>query len=220
MGQASVDWESVRTECHALVARGRFELLLASARREILKIRAQVRSLRLARAVEAFGRDASERAYNPDQPRVPAGNPDGGQWTSLFGGSSGELDEVQDSTAGDWIEIAANGHHFVPAAVATAKDLHLSDEAIRAFDREKTGPLLGRRHGWSPEHAVYNSAVRERLDQFLAERGIRPQDMTAAQAREFAASIRSSTDPRIRDFNLQIYRRQLFYLFRRYRIRD
>jgi len=44
--------------------------------------------------------------------------------------------------------------------------------------------------------------------------------MTAAQAREFAASIRSSTDPRIRDFNLQIYRRQLFYLFRRYRIRD
>lgn len=101
MGQASLDWESVRAECHALVAWGRFELLLASARREILEIKAQVRTLRLARAVAAFGRAASERAYNPDQPRVPAGNPDGGQWTSVLGGSSGELDEVQDSTTGD-----------------------------------------------------------------------------------------------------------------------
>lgn len=27
-------------------------------------------------------------AYNPNQPRVPAGNPDGGQWTSAGGGSS------------------------------------------------------------------------------------------------------------------------------------
>lgn len=27
----------------------------------------------------------AERKYNPNQPRVPAGNPDGGQWTGLFG---------------------------------------------------------------------------------------------------------------------------------------
>lgn len=220
MGQTNVDWRSVRAEAEELAAWKRFALLLASARREILQFKAHVQGLRLARAMEAFGRAASERAYNPDQPRVPAGNPDGGQWTSLFGGSPGERDEVQDSTAGDWIEVAANGHHFVPGAVATAKDLHLSDEAIRAFDREKTGPLLGPRHGWSTAHAVYNGAVREKLDQFLAERGIRAQDMTAAQAREFTASIRSSTDPRIRDFNLQIYRRKLYYLLRRYRIRD
>ena len=26
-------------------------------------------------------RDAVERKYNPNQPRVPAGYPDGGQWT-------------------------------------------------------------------------------------------------------------------------------------------
>lgn len=48
--------------------------------------------------------------YNPDQPRVPAGNPDGGQWTSGGGdGSSGEdssdlervLDGLDDSSL-DW----------------------------------------------------------------------------------------------------------------------
>jgi hypothetical protein len=27
--------------------------------------------------------------FNPDQPRVPAGNPDGGQWTSDGGGNGG-----------------------------------------------------------------------------------------------------------------------------------
>jgi hypothetical protein len=34
-------------------------------------------------------RDAVERKYNPNQPRVPAGYPDGGQWTDGGGGSGG-----------------------------------------------------------------------------------------------------------------------------------
>lgn len=29
---------------------------------------------------------ALQRKFNPDQPRVPAGNPDGGQWTDGGGG--------------------------------------------------------------------------------------------------------------------------------------
>ena len=34
----------------------------------------------------------AHRGYDPNQPRVPAGNSDGGQWTST--GGSGDLDEV------------------------------------------------------------------------------------------------------------------------------
>jgi hypothetical protein len=34
-----------------------------------------------------------ERKYAPDQPRVPAGNPDGGQWTSGEGGTSEDLEQ-------------------------------------------------------------------------------------------------------------------------------
>lgn len=37
------------------------------------------------RAIDAF--PALDRKFNPNQPRVPAGNPDGGQWTD--GGGSG-----------------------------------------------------------------------------------------------------------------------------------
>jgi hypothetical protein len=55
--------------------------------------------------------------YNPDQPRVPAGNPDGGQWTSGGGdGSSGEdssvlervLDGLDDGSL-DWATGRSRG---------------------------------------------------------------------------------------------------------------
>ncbi len=42
-------------------------------------------------------RDAVEDKYDPNQPRVPAGNPDGGQWTDGggVGGSSGPSERVR-----------------------------------------------------------------------------------------------------------------------------
>jgi hypothetical protein len=45
-----------------------------------------------------YGRPAFEREqarkYDPDQPRVPAGNPDGGQWTSESSGSESATDDT------------------------------------------------------------------------------------------------------------------------------
>jgi hypothetical protein len=37
----------------------------------------------------ALAFDEFRRKYSPDQPRVPAGNPDGGQWTDAGGGGDG-----------------------------------------------------------------------------------------------------------------------------------
>lgn len=39
--------------------------------------------------------------FNPDQPRVPAGNPDGGQWTDGDGSETSEFEDVTESI--DWI---------------------------------------------------------------------------------------------------------------------
>lgn len=210
---------NLRTEFR-LRAHPTFEALLNATRCEILAAKSLVTTLLVVRRAQQLTGSDGLRAYNPDQPRVPAGNPDGGQWTNALGeGWSGlPIDDRHDSVAGERTEIVANGHHFVPQAVFNA--LELSPEARRVFSNDKTGPLLGGRHGWSTDHVIYNNAVRERLDQFLVERGIRSQDMSAAQAREFAASIRASTDPRIRGFNLQICRREFLYLIRRYRIRN
>ena len=47
-----------------------------------------IRLATLELKLEAFVR-ALERRYRPDQPRVPAGRPEGGEWTRV-GGSQGE----------------------------------------------------------------------------------------------------------------------------------
>lgn len=49
-------------------------------RRRLVSLKAQTRLLR-----QKFA-----RKYNPDQPRVPAGNTGGGQWTSGGGGGGGD----------------------------------------------------------------------------------------------------------------------------------
>jgi hypothetical protein len=48
----------------------------------------------------------------------------------------------------------------------------------------------------------------------MERNGIGPEFMTPEQARTFVDSVRRSNDPRIRNFNLDIYRRELRYLLR------
>ncbi len=60
----------------------------SAASRQVSARLRTIRSLLLAKVVEEKLRDL-ERAvkanFNPNQPRVPRGNPDGGQWTSTGG---------------------------------------------------------------------------------------------------------------------------------------
>jgi hypothetical protein len=55
----------------------------------------RMRSLLWGKVAEARLRDldCAIKAFDPNQPRVPAGNPDGGQWTDGSGASSGGSDE-------------------------------------------------------------------------------------------------------------------------------
>ena len=69
--------------------------------REVLRLRHELAKIRLDYELRRF-----QQKYSPDQPRVPAGNPDGGQWTDGGGGGAGRdhgvaaqtLSEVNDST--------------------------------------------------------------------------------------------------------------------------
>ena len=56
-------------------------------------------AIRLELAIGAYLDGLVERRYRPDQPRVPAGNPDGGQWTTV--GGSG--DRARTALAGNLI---------------------------------------------------------------------------------------------------------------------
>jgi hypothetical protein len=52
--------------------------------REVLRLRWELKKLKLELELRRF-----QRKYSPDQPRVPAGNPDGGQWTDGGGEGAG-----------------------------------------------------------------------------------------------------------------------------------
>jgi hypothetical protein len=69
--------------------------------REVLRLRHDFAKLKLEYELRRF-----QQKYSPDQPRVPAGNSDGGQWTSGGGSGAGHddggaaqtLSEVSDGT--------------------------------------------------------------------------------------------------------------------------
>src|SRR5947209_8759170 len=58
--------------------------------REILALRRELASLKLEYELRRF-----QQKYSPNQPRVPAGNPDCGQWTS--GGGAAARTRVADA---------------------------------------------------------------------------------------------------------------------------
>jgi hypothetical protein len=90
--------ESIRSlaDAPAAASRARTERLLADA-----KAAATLRH-KLALMNVAAQHIAGHRShFNPNQPRVPAGNPDGGQWTSTGGGTGSRLAAADNRTACD-----------------------------------------------------------------------------------------------------------------------
>jgi hypothetical protein len=70
-------------------------LELAPARRRRLAMDLAALEWRLTAFNAALAFDEFRRKYSPDQPRVPAGNPDGGQWTDAGGGGGGAAYRVR-----------------------------------------------------------------------------------------------------------------------------
>jgi hypothetical protein len=72
----------------------------AEIEREVLKLKAEIAALRFELVWAEF---CSKTGFNPDQPRVPAGNSDGGQWTSGAAavGDSAAIGNDESSNDGD-----------------------------------------------------------------------------------------------------------------------
>jgi hypothetical protein len=78
---------------------------------------------RVQAEIDALG--ALGRKYSPDQPRVPAGNPDGGQWTS--GDGSGTRQDQTDLASGDPNDgPSRNTNPEVQKILALARQLRLA----------------------------------------------------------------------------------------------
>jgi hypothetical protein len=116
---------------------------------------------------------ALDRKYSPNQPRVPAGDPDGGQWTN--GGLSSQWqialtgrDTQHDDQPAAGVQLAQvgssvrdidglpyydnGGHHEMPKGVYTKWDLQ--PETERVFNRSTTGSLPAGRTVGTPEGSL------------------------------------------------------------------
>jgi hypothetical protein len=123
-----------------------FLLELRSIRCELASIAVELAMLRL--------RVLLRRAFDPDQPRVPAGNPDGGQWTDGLGGSGGLGSSHEDSHVGD-----ATGTRI-------AENDEPKDDPIILQDEEGTAGGIGharRRHVGRSQMDL----LQEVIDQYL-----------------------------------------------------
>lgn len=179
---------------------------------ERLAIRREIASLRLELALAKLGVPAGKANFNPDQPRVPRGDPYGGRWAQDGSGSaSTSSTEFSASSRPGFSRV--KGHHYVHRSLY--KDLPLRPETRSVFDKATTGQLNAQPHRWSREHDSYNRAVTEKFDSYLTRHNIRPEQLTPQQAQAFVDEVKGSSDPRIRDFNVRIIRRELLYQIRR-----
>ncbi len=80
----------------------------------------EIRLAHMRRLYAAWRKIAAKAGFNPDQPRVPAGNPDGGQWTSGEG-----------ATGDSAVRLAAEKPRLGPAAI-TALAARVAKRLIEA----------------------------------------------------------------------------------------
>lgn len=89
----------------------------AAFRKAMLELRLELAWMRLA---ERFARLAEKAGFNPDQPRLPAGQSGGGQWTS--GGAQSDSATVGDVTTPAHVPAGANITRNIEEAEAHRSD--------------------------------------------------------------------------------------------------
>jgi hypothetical protein len=174
----------------------------------------------LLRGIDKHGRPiggGGRGGYDPNQPRVPAGHSDGGQWTDKpSGGPINDPRVISDAIPdNEWIpgaDYAAVGHHYAPRQAW--QDLPLRPETRAVFDKAVSGPLPAKvwsrreqrwlRHAYDQRHREYNVAVSELIHNYMRLHRIAPHQMTPAQAEAIVRAIFASSDPRIRRYNYMI----------------
>jgi hypothetical protein len=153
--------------------------------------------------------------FNPNEPRVPAGNADGGQWTNDSGRSVDDSEILSDAPDSRWIpgaQYAADGHHWVPKAVYGKYSLR--PETKKVFDNSTSGPLADDSvNRWTVEHRNYNAAVNEAFTAYMKKNSISADQMTPDQAQEILEGVKGSFDPRIRTLRMKILRQSLRYFW-------
>ena len=101
----------------------------------------------LADVLCEFLREPRKAGFNPDEPRVPAGNPDGGQWTTGDNGAASTTSE----SSGPVLSDAASDSNWIPGAQYAAND--------RSSNGGNQGAPLGQPPAVPAEQPASNQAI-------------------------------------------------------------
>jgi hypothetical protein len=106
------------------------------------------------------------------------------------------------------------GHHYVPGQLY--RNEPLKPETRKVFEEGTTGPLYGKAHRFDKAHQEYNEGVIDAFGRFKTKNGIaRSEDVTPEQAKKFLDDVKTSSDPRIRGYNMRIYMQEFQFYLRR-----
>jgi len=128
---------------------------------------ADLKAIRLERRLAAMGADGQQprdfharHGFDPNQPRVPAGNSDGGQWTTENAGGQNETQIVSDVTPDNhWKPGAqyaqARGRNSGPIRTELGQAGRLAAAQARAYDAIARVRELD--PNWRPRPSAYES---------------------------------------------------------------
>jgi hypothetical protein len=98
--------------------------------------------------------------YNADEPRVPKGHPDGGQWTRVAASN-----DPKESSDAPQFQEHGEGHHWVPEAVL--KKFKLRNDTRKVLEDATSSALADPTVNWfTREHRIYNDAVEKAFRDF------------------------------------------------------
>lgn len=185
---------------------------LRQRRAEIAAIRREWKAI--AEEFSQLSRDACaliyselrKYGYDPEEPRVPAGNPDGGQWTRVAAN-----DDPNPTSDAPRFQPAAKGHHWIPEAVL--RKFKFKPETRKVLENASSGALADPAvNHFNRDHRKYNDAVEIDIRKFLAENATTDEAMTPEQAEVLYRRIRGSNDPIIGGLNRKVLRQRLRYI--------
>lgn len=135
---------------------------------------------RMVLAFKAFVQTAIKASFNPGQPRVPAGNSDGGQWTGSGGGGDGLVEIASSRRQTVQVRVGRSFHEATPA-----QSMRLANAA--AWARTATNRVRTIEPSWKPQSSLTETV----------EGQIRALQATAREAEaRYAELTRAEPNPR------------------------
>jgi hypothetical protein len=129
--EAKPPWERAEpAPAHDAVSAAELDAFYA----EHLEVRRQLADIKFALALRRIF-----RKYSPDQPRVPAGSHEGGQWTSGGGGAGTQLADAGDTSAPAGLVLSDAGPDPIRPSAQLANVIRICMAGSSAISTDRSG---------------------------------------------------------------------------------